>query len=185
MEIKGSAVRTIPEYIRKMFPDRYEEWLSKLPPESKTIFNSNIKTSDWYDLRNAAVVPTEILAGIAFQGDTHKASWECGKYSAEVVLKGLYKFFVMAAPSKTVVATGGRILATFYKPVQFLVAESGPGGAMVHITQIVDPSGVIENRIAGWIYKALEIQGVKAARVDITRSLSKGDAMTEIAIIWN
>ncbi|MBN1413602.1 MAG: hypothetical protein JW973_00770 [Bacteroidales bacterium] len=185
MEIKGSAVRTIPEYIKTKFPDKFREWLSKLPAPSAAIFNASIKPSEWYVMQDAAIVPTEILGQVAFDGDVKKASRECGRYSAESSLKGIYKFFLMAAPSKMVVATGGRILATFYKPVQFKVAESNNDGAKLHITQVNDPSGIIENRIAGWIERALDIQGVKASRVEITKSLTTGDPVTEITIIWS
>jgi hypothetical protein len=185
MEIKGSAIRTIPEFVKTKFPGKYNEWFSLLPPSSAEIFNGFIKPSEWYNLQDAAIVPTEILGQIAFNGDVNQASRECGRFSAETTLKGMYKFFLMAVPSRTVVTSGGRILATFYRPVQFRVAESHTGNAKVHVTRIDDISGIIENRIAGWIEKALEIQGFKAVRVEITQSLAKGDPVTEISIIWN
>lgn len=185
MEIKGSAVKAIHEYVKTKFPDKYDEWLSQLPAPASAIHKGTIKTSEWYPLLEAAIVPTEILSKIAFNGDVNKASRECGKFSAESTLKGIYKFFLMATPSRMVVLTGGRILATFYRPAEFKVAESGSGNAKVHISKIEDPGGVIENRIAGWIEKALEMQGLKASRVEISQSLAKGDPITEITIVWS
>jgi hypothetical protein len=185
MEIKGSAVRTIPEFIKTKFPGKYNEWFSMLPPSSSAIFKSLIKPSEWYDLNDAAIVPTEMLSKIAFDGDLKKASWESGRFSAETTLHGMYKFFLMAVPSRMVVTSGGRILTTFYRPVQFKVAESSAGFAKVQVTQIDDRSGVVENRIAGWIEKALEIQGIKAARIELTQSITKGDPAMEITIIWS
>jgi hypothetical protein len=184
MEIKGSAIRTIPEFVKIRFPEKYNEWFSLLPPASAGIFSGFIKPSDWYDLHDAAIVPTEIISKIAFDGDLKKASRETGRFGAETTLKGMYRFFLMAVPSRTVVTSGGRILTTFYRPVQFKVAESGASSAKVQITQIDDQSGVVENRIAGWIEKALEIQGIGAAHVELTQSLAKGDPMVEISIIW-
>jgi hypothetical protein len=185
MEIKGSAIRTIPEFVKTRFPGKYNEWFSLLPPASADIFSGLIRPSEWYDLHDAAIVPTEILSKIAFDGDLNNASRESGRFGAEMTLKGMYKFFLMAVPSRTVVTSGGRILTTFYRPVQFKVAESGTGFAKVQISRIDDPSGVVENRIAGWIEKALEIQGIKAARVELTQSLAKGDPAVEISIIWS
>jgi hypothetical protein len=132
----------------------------------------------------AMVIPTEILGRVAFSGDIRKAAWECGRFSAETTLKGIYRFFLMAAPSKMIITSGSRILATFYKPVQFKVVDADNRQAMLHITLFGETSEVIENRIAGWIEKALEIQGMDAAKVEITRSLAKGDSITEILIIW-
>lgn len=184
MEIKGSAVKTIYEYVKTKFPEKLEEWLSRLPPPVSAIYRGSISPSDWYPLYDAAIVPTEVLSKIIFNGDIKKASWECGRFSAESTLKGLYRFFLMATPSKMIISTGSRILSTFYKPVDFKVADSSSGLAKIHISQIDDPNGVIENRIGGWIEKALEIQGLKVANVEITQSLAKGDPLTEITIIW-
>ncbi|MBP1669884.1 MAG: hypothetical protein H6Q21_2250 [Bacteroidetes bacterium] len=185
MEIKGSAVRTIPEFVKTRFPEKFNEWFSLLPPPSLGIFSGLIKPSDWYNLHDAAIVPTEILSNIAFNGDLNKASWESGRFGAETILHGMYKFFLMVVPSRTVVTSGGRILTTFYRPVQFNVAESGTTFTKVQMIQIDDRSGVVENRIAGWIEKALEIQGIRAARVEISQSLAKGDPVIEISIIWS
>ena len=55
----------------------------------------------------------------------------------------------MVVPSRTVVTSGSLILTTFYKPVQFKVAESGTSFTKVQMAQIDDRSGVVENRIAG------------------------------------
>ena len=184
MEIKGSVVRTIQEYMKTKFPEKFDEWLSQLPSSASAIHKGTIKPSDWYPLHESAVLPTEVLGKIVFNGDIKKASWECGRFGAESTLKGIYRFFLMATPSRMVVSTGGRILTTFYRPVDFKLVESGSGSAKVHVTRIEDPSGVIENRIGGWIERALEIQGIKAARVEITQSLAKGDPMTEITISW-
>ena len=35
MEVKGTAVRSIPEFVQKHFPLRYQEWLNSMPEESK------------------------------------------------------------------------------------------------------------------------------------------------------
>lgn len=185
MEIKGSAIRTIPEFVKTKFPEKFNEWFSLLPPPSLEIFSGIIKPSGWYDLHDAVIVPTELVSKIAFNGDLNKASWESGRFGAESTLHGMYKFFLMVVPSRTVVTSGGRILTTFYRPVQFNVAESGTGSAKVQVSQIDDRSGVVENRIAGWIEKALEIQRIRVARVEISQSLAKGDPMIEISIIWS
>ncbi|MBN2273845.1 MAG: hypothetical protein JXR41_06300 [Bacteroidales bacterium] len=184
MQIKGSAVRTILDFVKTKFPEKLDEWLSRLPSSVSSIYKGSIRPSDWYPLHDAAIIPTEILSEIAFNGDIKKASRECGRFSAESSLRGIYRFFLMATPSRMVVSTGGRILATFYNPVDFKLVESGSEGAKIHITRIEDTNGVIENRIAGWIERALEIQGLKASQVDITQSLTKGDPVTEITIVW-
>jgi hypothetical protein len=52
------------------------------------------------------------------------------------------------------------------------------------ITEFYPPSEVIEYRIAGWMEKALELSGCKNLKVEITRSLAKGDSLTEFDMRW-
>ena len=35
MEVKGTAVRSVPEFVQKHFPLRYQEWLNSMPESSK------------------------------------------------------------------------------------------------------------------------------------------------------
>jgi hypothetical protein len=184
MDVKGSAVRSIPDFINNRFPTIYDQWLGSLPPKSAIIFNFLIKTADWYPLYDGIHIPTEVLSQIAYSGDTLKAAWQCGRFSAETTLTGIYKFFVMAAPPSLVVKRGSRILSTFYNPTEIIVAGEGKGWASLHITRFDESTEVVENRIGGWIEKALEIQKVKGSQVSIPRSKAKGDKVTEILIKW-
>ena len=36
MKIKGLTIRTTPEFVRKNYPSRYEEWLNALPEHRET-----------------------------------------------------------------------------------------------------------------------------------------------------
>jgi hypothetical protein len=184
MEVKGSVVKTIPDFINKIHPDKYEIWLNSLPPESAAIFNGFIKLSDWYPFIEGVHIPTEALGKAAYDGNTLKAAWECGRFSAEITLRGMYKFFVMAAPPSLVVKRGGRILATFYQPSEIIVADEGDGWALLRITKFDELTEVVENRIGGWIEKALEIQNVSQSEITIPKSAARGERITEILIKW-
>jgi hypothetical protein len=121
---------------------------------------------------------------VAYGGNTLKAAWECGRYSAESTLSGIYKFFVMAAPPSLVIRRGSRILSTFYQPAEIKLAGEGDGWALMHITRFDEMTEVVENRIGGWIEKALEVQKIKNAQVSILKSMARGDSVTEISIKW-
>ncbi|MBP1669883.1 MAG: hypothetical protein H6Q21_2249, partial [Bacteroidetes bacterium] len=58
MEIKGSAVKSIPDFIKKEHQEKYNEWLDALPEESRIIFQDAVLPSNWYSLREAGIVPT-------------------------------------------------------------------------------------------------------------------------------
>lgn len=50
-----------------------------------------------------------------------------------------------------------------------------------HFTQF---DKTVEARIGGWIQQALEISGCKDVEVATTKSLTKGDSLSEYRINW-
>jgi hypothetical protein len=184
MQVKGSVVRSIPEFIQMRFPDKYDLWIASLPPGSAAIFNGYVQSAEWYPFHEGVQIPTELLSKVAYNGDTRRAAWDCGRYGAESALKGIYKFFLMAAPPSLVIRRGSRIMATFYKPADIKIASEGNGWALLELTKFDELTEIVENRIGGWTERGLEIQGVPNPQVNIPRSMARGDKVTEISIKW-
>ena len=184
MEIKGSAVKSIPDYIKKFHPEKYTTWLDALPENSKKIFMEAVLPSSWYSMHDAAIIPTEILGNMVFN-DAGKGAWECGRFSAESALTGIYKFFVKAASPFFIIDRAGKIFTTFYQPSAMEVVERGDNYVILHITRFDEPSKLIEARIAGWIEKAMEIHGVSSVNVTFEKSLTNGDPVTAIRVNWS
>jgi hypothetical protein len=183
MEIKGSAVRSIPDYIRKFHPEKYTMWMESLPDKSREIFAGGVMPSSWYSLEDAAVIPTQMLGALVFE-DAEKGAWQCGRFSAETALTGIYKFFIKAASPFFIIDRASRIFTTYYQPSDMVVVDKGNDYVVLHITRFEEPNNLIESRIAGWIERAMEIHGVGFVTVDITKSLTRGDPFTEIMVKW-
>lgn len=185
MEIKGSAVKSIAEFIKQHHADRYQDWLDSLPDDSKKIFLEPVLPSRWYPLNESAVVPTKHLAELFFDKDEEKGAWQSGRYSAEMALTGIYKFFIMAASPFFIISKASKILSTYYRPSDIVVVEKGNSWVIVNITLFDEPSLIIECRICGWIQRALEISGAKDVIVNVQKSMAKGDDVTELRMSWN
>jgi hypothetical protein len=183
MEIKGSAVKSIPEYLKKFHPEKYGQWIDSLPEKSKKIFTETVMSSNWYSLQDAAILPTEALGQILFS-DAEKGAWQCGRFSAESALTGIYKFFIKAASPFFIIERAGRIFSTYYQPSKMEVVEKGDSYVVLHITQFEEPSKLVEARIGGWIERAMEIHGIAWVKVTIEKSLTRHDAFTEILVKW-
>lgn len=183
MEIKGSAVKSIPDYIKKFHPEKYTEWMESMPETSRHIFAGGVMPSNWYSLHDAAILPTEALGKIVFK-DAREGAWQCGRYSAETALNGIYKFFIKAASPHFIIERAGRIFSTYYQPSDMSVVDKGENYVVLHITRFEEPNALIEARIAGWIEKAMEIHGVEQVTVTIPKSLTKGYPITEIRVQW-
>jgi hypothetical protein len=184
MEIKGTAVKSIPDYIRKNHPERYQDWLNALPETSQKLFRDGIMPSNWYPLQEAAVVPTEVLGKLLFNS-AGQGAWQCGRFSAENSLTGIYKFFIKAASPFFIVDKAGKIFTTYYQPSAMEVVEKGADYVVLHITRFDEPSECIEHRVAGWVEKAMEIHGFTSVVVDITSSLARGDKFTAFHVSWS
>jgi hypothetical protein len=182
MEIKGSAVKSIPDYLKKFHPDKYSTWLDALPEKSKKIFTEPVLPSNWYSLQDAAIIPTEVLGQILYS-DAVKGAWQCGRFSAETALTGIYKFFIKAASPQFVIERAGRIFSTYYQPSTMEVVNKGDLFVVLHITHFEEPSKLVEARICGWIERAMEIHGVEVW-VTLEKSLTQGDPFTEILVKW-
>ncbi len=183
MEIKGSAVKSIPDFLKKFHPEKYSTWLDSLPEKSKKIFMEPVLPSNWYSLNDAAVLPTEALGQILFS-DGIKGAWQCGRFSAETALTGIYKFFVKTASPHFIIERASRILSTYYQPCNMVVANKGDNFVELRITQFEEPSNLVESRIGGWIERAMEIHGVAFVTVSIEKSLTRGDEYTGIMVKW-
>jgi len=184
MEIKGPAVKSIPEFVKKNFPNRFKEWLDSLTPESKKIMANPIFSTSWYPMEVAAVEPTEKM-GLLFYKSKIEAAVESGKYSAESTLKGVYRIFVKASSPTYIINRASKVFTTYYRPSNMKVVDTSDKTVLVHITQFESPNSIVEFRIAGWMERALELSGCKDVKVFIKKSLTKGDDVTEYSIKWS
>jgi hypothetical protein len=185
MEVKGTAVKSIKEYVETKYKGDFNDWIASLPESSQNIMKDAIFANNWYPMKDGAVEPTKALAKKFFNDDYEKAAKESGRYSAEMGLKGVYKIFVKVASPHYIMKRAGRVFTSYYSPSEIAVVANHDKGLTLHITKFPDPEKIIEYRIAGWCERALEFTNCKDVKAVITKSLSKGDDLTEIVINWN
>ncbi len=184
MKVKGTAVKTIPEFIKSEKPDKYKEWLNKLPENSKNIFMEGALTSEWYPIEDAIIAPTRIMSELCYNHPT-KGAFECGRFSADIALKGIYKLYVKMSSPGHIIDRAGRVLQAYYDPSELNVISKGKNHVTLHIVKFPNPNDLIEQRLAGWMERALEISGCKDIKINIPKSLAKGHTYSEFAITWN
>ena len=103
MNVKGTAVETIPLFIKSRFGEQeFKRWLDTQAPESHEIFRSNILASAWYPLKEGLIDPTLKFCDLFYAGRIDGAV-EQGRFSAEHGLKGVYRLFVRLASPEMLV----------------------------------------------------------------------------------
>lgn len=183
MEIKGAAVGSIPLFVKNKFPKRYDEWLNSLSQASREIMNDSILIGSWYPLSDACVEPTEKICKL-FYNDKIDGAWEGGRFSADFSLKGVYKVFVKVASPIFIMSRASIIFSAYYKPSIMKLVDKSSKKGIIHILKFPEPDTYVDFRIGGWIERALEICGCKDVKITITKSLAKGDRLTEIVGEW-
>ena len=184
MEIKGTAVIAIRDYIKNNYPTDYNNWLGKLTEESRNIYREAIDSSKWYPIDKGGIEPTRKAIEMFFKGDYQKGAWETGKYSAQKALTGIYKIFVKASSPGYIIQRASRIFSTYYQPCQMEVLEKTDTSVTLEISNMTKSDIVIEYRIGGWIEKALEISGAKNITVEFPKSIARGDTVTQLRMKW-
>jgi hypothetical protein len=185
MQVKGIAVRSIKEFVEKLYHHEYRNWLQALPEESRKIFSSPIDVSQWYPVQHASIEPTKLIGKMFFNGSSSQAAYESGRFSAQMALTGIYKVFVMIATPAFIIGRASRIMTSYYQPASIIVKETKEKLCVVHILELPEKNQLIEIRISGWISKAFEITGCKEVKVETPKSLSRNDPYTEIVIRWS
>ncbi len=169
MQIKGAAIQSTHDYMYTMHREMYDSWFKSLPAESQYIL-MNARSSGWYPVIEAAIIPTRQIGMLIFRGDIHKGAFQAGKYSAMSTLHGLYKLYVRFSSPSHVIERGARILASFYRPSSFQMLECSREMIFFEINDCDQVDEVIEYRMAGWIHKALEMSGCSRIEVQLTES---------------
>ncbi len=184
MQVKGTAVASIPIFIREKFGEEgFKRWLDSISPEASKVYSSSILVSSWYPLKEILVEPSANICKLFYNGNL-SGVWECGRFSAEYGLRGIYKIFVKFGSPGFLIKRASIILPTYYKPSAIEVIENTRDYAILHITQFPEINKLIEFRIAGWMEHALEISGCKDVEIKITKSLTEGDPYTEFQDSW-
>lgn len=182
MEVKGTAVASIPTFVRQEYGNTgYQRWIEALPAPSAAIFRAPLHATEWYPLKNALVDPTQAICDLFHEGKL-RGAWACGRFSAAQGLRGVYRIFVSVGSPAFLIRRAGAILPTYYRPCRIAVAENVRGRAVLEIPEFPAMHPVVEHRICGWVEQGMEISGCKKVDVRIARSLTRGDAVTEIAV---
>lgn len=185
MKVKGSAVTTLPLFIKETFGEEaFQKWLEALSPEAKDTYSVPILTTNWYPLKTILSEPTQKICELFYNGNI-KGAWESGRFSAEHGLRGVYKVFIKFGSVHFLIKKASTILPSYYEPSSIEVIEFGDKKSIVHITKFEDADKTIDQRIGGWMERALEISGCKNVKVDITKSITKGDPITEFKLAWD
>jgi len=185
MSAKGTALAVLPLFVKEKFGEEGQRrWLEKLSPEAAKLFSGPIMPSKWYPIEEFYLNPTRAICDLFYDGNPTGAR-EIGAYSADYALKGVYRSFVKLTSLPFFIKRTATMLQTYFNPCTAQLVLIEPKRAALQMQEFPKPSLYAEMRIAGWTQRALEIHGCRNPKLEITRSLARGDAYTEFYGTWD
>ena len=184
-EVKGVIIQSTPKIILDKFGQYgLKRWLELISPQARRIYTSEINPEAWFPLKDMLVEPMANIAQLFYDWDLKKAAWDFGRMSADVRFHGVLKLLVKFPKTNSLVEKAGEFLGSYYRPCAIQVPVSEPRFCVVRITQFPELDKTTEYRICGWMQRALEISGCKTVTVDIVKSLTNFQPVSEYEIRW-
>ncbi|MFC1555611.1 hypothetical protein ACFL67_00865 [candidate division KSB1 bacterium] len=169
--------------MKKFGKDAFRKWFSRLNPEAQKIYSQPINKTEWFPLAEALIEPTMMLCKLFYNGNL-KGAYECGVFSAEYGLKGVYKILVKMSSPQILIKKAGKIFANYYEGTDLQVFEVDKKHIIIRVMDFPEMDACIEQRVAGWMHRAVEITGSKRVNVKLNMSRAKNDPFTEYAVTW-
>jgi len=184
MKVKGEVLQSLPIFLlKRLGSQKYNNWRNNLTGLAHSVYNGKIDDKEWYPMDLLLTQPTILLCDMFYSGSM-RGAWDCGRYSAEYGLKGIYKVLVKLRSPSILVQKAGSILQSLYEPASLRIENVDKTHITVYITEFPDMHEALEYRIGGWMEKALEISGCKHVNITMPKSLAKNDKYTEFRIKW-
>ena len=113
MQVRGEAMLSIPIFILKKFGSKgYNRWLDSISPLAKKVYSNPIDKSEWYPVKEIMIEPTKKVCEL-FYNNSLRGAWDCGRYSAEYSLKGIYKILVKLRSPAVLIKKGSSIISNY------------------------------------------------------------------------
>lgn len=183
-EVKGSAVVSMKQFVLERFGQEGQaRWLQALPDKARAVYEGLVLPAAWYEVHPALAVPLQVMCDLFFEGRVDGAR-EAGRHSADAGLTGIYRMFVKLGSPGFVVKMGGKVFSQYYRPGHTEDAKLEKTHLIRQIHGFAEPSGYVEQRIAGYVERGLEISGARNVSVEVTKSLAAGHPHMEFDIRW-
>ena len=182
INIKGVGVITIRNYVRDTFPEKYQDWLKKLAPESKNIFSNKLSATEWYSVKYGVIEPIKIIAELFHNNDCKLAGIKTGEFSASYTLTGVYKAFLIITTPNALMSASQRIFSRFYTNTNIKIDEKEKQSLVFSATKIDPNNKNGDYNIIGWGVRALEL--IKCKNVQFEELEEKYDGMFTVRYSW-
>lgn len=184
-EVKGVIIQSIPKTILDKFGQYgLKRWLELISTHARKVYGSAIDQEAWFHLKETLSEPMANIAQLFYDWDLQAASWEFGRLGADIRVRGIHKILVKIPSPNSWVDKAGRHLLSCYRPCTIETPVNEPKHALLRVTYFPQMDKTTEFHICGWMQRALEIGGCKKVTVEILKSLTNFQPVSEYEVRW-
>lgn len=157
MKIKGSSIIGLVDYMKLYFPEKYDEWIDKMPEKSKKIYTSKVLVAQMYPIEEAIIIPTEIAAELT--GKTpEEISFDSSVQGVKDALKGFLKIVTKINTIAFLFNRAKTFFYTYYDKGKIQILQQKKNKAGLLIWEIPKEYKIILWRVYGWMYQVIKIK---------------------------
>lgn len=150
-KIKGSSVNNLLLYVKEIHGENYSKWFENLPKDSKEILSNPVLHTQYYNLKDARIVPMQILADICYEGNIEKVAYDSGIFGGKKALSGIYSIFIKIPSIEFIIKRATTIIQTYYEGITIEIIHIDDDLIKTEIKGFtLDEFPMLVN-IAGWI----------------------------------
>ncbi len=183
---KGLLFKSLKEFaIENYGQEGLDKLLSSISEEARKIINGPLMDAASYR-GNLFLEVNRKICEIFGEGNPEFAK-KLGAFSARKSIKGPFKFILRLASIPWTLKRGEMIYKMYYPHMGELKMEKiddEKNEAIIIIRNLPFKDLYFEYRIAGWIEEVGKILGSDRTRIEIKKSVAKGDEKVEYHLVW-
>jgi uncharacterized protein (TIGR02265 family) len=183
--VKGTLVIARMKYLRAQGPDAGERVLRRMSQADQAVLRGMLLPSAWYP--GDLLLRLEMtIAALLAQGDRRALFLDMGQFSADTNLgpSGVQRPFLSEGDPHFLLRNVPRMYATQHSAGTRTYEQTGPRSAVIRTIAGEEPDAEDCLTAVGWLRRAVELSGGRAATVEETRCRARGETCCEYVCKW-
>ncbi|MBU0981614.1 hypothetical protein KKC94_02885 [Patescibacteria group bacterium] len=184
MNIKGSCVKSVVDYIKEAYKDEgFEKFLTVLSGEDRKVVEMKILPSSWYDMEFYERILTGI--NICFIGVDPNLGEKIGKKIITDGLKGIYRVFLGALSQNYILTQSPRLWSRYFDGEKLEILEASDFSLKMGVVGDHKPSQLYCDIMVGAIIGFIEITGGNNVKAEEVACRADGNSRCEFSYTWD
>jgi predicted hydrocarbon binding protein len=171
-QMKGSAFSARFDYLHRRFPELWQEYLSRLQPQTRELATAHALKNAWYPFD--AFVDLNVVADEVLGKRDLGLVKALGKHASDANLPSLYKLFYLVGSPEYIIRKAGALWSVHHTTGHCEVITHEPCYVEYQVHEFAQPHRVLCKSLEGFMERSLELSGVSQIRIEERQCAAAG-----------